>query len=102
MLTIGEIKEKIAPFCREYGVERAYLFGSYARGDATEKSDVDIRIEEHSPKLRSLFQEGAFQSDLESALHKPVDMITFLPDDDLFSIFRNNVLDDEVLIYEAE
>ena len=46
MLTIEEIRDKITPICQKYGVKSAYLFGSYARGEATEKSDVDIRIEQ--------------------------------------------------------
>ena len=49
MLTINEIKETIAPLVKDYPVRRVILFGSYARGDATEKSDVDLIIdyEEH-------------------------------------------------------
>ena len=40
MLTLEAIKDKITPVCRKYGVKRAYLFGSYARGEATAQSDV--------------------------------------------------------------
>ena len=43
--TIEEIKTILEPIARKYGVERVYLFGSYARGDATENSDVDLRVD---------------------------------------------------------
>lgn len=45
MLSIPRIRECIAPICKKYPIRKAYLFGSYARGNATEKSDVDLRIE---------------------------------------------------------
>lgn len=42
MLTIEEIRDKIAPVAIEYGLRQVYLFGSYARGEANEDSDVDL------------------------------------------------------------
>ena len=45
MLTINEIKKTIAPLVKDHPVRRVILFGSYARGDATEKSDVDLIID---------------------------------------------------------
>ena len=44
LLTIEKIQELCAPLFEEYGVKYAYLFGSYAKGKATEKSDVDLLI----------------------------------------------------------
>jgi hypothetical protein len=40
--TIEEIKTIVEPIARKYGVARVYLFGSYARGEVTENSDVDL------------------------------------------------------------
>lgn len=40
--TIEEIKNIVEPIARKYGVARIYLFGSFARGDVTENSDVDL------------------------------------------------------------
>ena len=45
LLTIPAVKERIAPVCKAHGVAKVYLFGSYARGEATEESDVDLHIE---------------------------------------------------------
>jgi len=45
MLTVNEITTKLTPIFEQNGVTRAILFGSYAKGVATEDSDVDIVIE---------------------------------------------------------
>ena len=49
MLSVKDIREKILPVCEKYAISEAYLFGSYARGDATEESDVDLRIVVEKP-----------------------------------------------------
>ena len=98
MLTIEKIKEIITPICKKYGVKRAYLFGSYARNEATEKSDVDIRIE--SGKIRGLFQLCGFRLDLVEALGTEVDLLSVLPDPQ-FKRFRENLKRDEILLYES-
>ena len=43
--TIDQIKDKIYPVAEKYDLSKVYLFGSYARGEADEKSDVDIALE---------------------------------------------------------
>ncbi|MGL4942385.1 MAG: nucleotidyltransferase family protein [Thermoguttaceae bacterium] len=43
--TIDEIKELLCPVFAEVPIAKAILFGSYARGDATEKSDIDLFID---------------------------------------------------------
>lgn len=42
--TIEEIKERVTPVLKKYGVERAVMFGSYAKGCATPTSDVDMIV----------------------------------------------------------
>ena len=44
VLTLDYIKSKIAPIARKYGVDEIYVFGSYARGEATSNSDVDLLV----------------------------------------------------------
>ena len=76
--TVDEIKEIVAALAAQYGADRIYLFGSYARGDADKDSDIDLR--------------------LEDAFGIPVDLI---PTGSLDSKFLNSISDDEVLLYEA-
>lgn len=102
MLTFDFIKNAIKPICKEYGVKRAYIFGSYARGEANKDSDIDLRvIKGKNQKLNSLVKSSLFVSDLEETLGKKVDLITVLPNDKNFGIFRQNVLNDEVLVYDS-
>ena len=44
-MTIDEIKSIITPLISPYPIKRIILFGSYARGDASESSDVDLIID---------------------------------------------------------
>jgi predicted nucleotidyltransferase len=100
MLTIPEIKERLTPVLKEYDVKEAFLFGSYARGEATEKSDVDIRVDSgESKKLRSLFSESGFYLKLKEALGCEIDLITCLPHGPLSEQFRDNLKREEVKIY---
>lgn len=43
--TIEELKAIIIPIAKKYGIQKVYLFGSMARGDGDENSDIDLRIE---------------------------------------------------------
>ena len=45
MLSIEFIKEQLAPVFAKHGATKAVLFGSYAKGTATEKSDVDLIVD---------------------------------------------------------
>ena len=103
MLSIEEIRKKISPLCKEYKIKSAYLFGSYARGEADEKSDIDIRIEKgDEKKLKSLLQVSGFRCRLEDILQKNVDLITILPVEPLYDIFRKKILQEEILLYESD
>lgn len=103
MLTLDEIKKAVATVCQKYDVNNAYLFGSYARNEADENSDIDIRIvtRKDNPKLKSMLKVCSMQCDLEDILHKNVQLVTTLPNpkSKINSIFWENVLHDEVLIY---
>ena len=96
ILSVDEIKKSVVPICRRYGINRAYLYGSYARSEATENSDLDIRIEKGN--LRGIFALCGFRQDIVDALQKKVDVISQLPDR---KDFLDSITRDEVLIYEA-
>ena len=72
--SISEIKEKISEPARRYGINKAYLYGSYARGDAGIGSDMDICIEKG--KLRTLLEFSGFRQDLEEIFDNKIDLIT--------------------------
>ena len=92
--TSTEIKDKIAGIARQYGIHKAYLFGSHAKGHAHQNSDIDICIEKG--KIRTLFELSGFCQDLEETLESKVDVITTagLSDD-----FRAKIEKDMILIY---
>lgn len=58
--TIEELKSIIIPVLQRFGVTKAILFGSYAKGTATEQSDVDLLIQTD----RRGFDFGAILADL--------------------------------------
>ena len=90
--TLEEIKEMALPIAMRHGVEKLYLFGSYARGEATAKSDLDFRIEKG--RIRNLLQLGSFLNDIEDTFQKNADVLTtqMLSEDFLNSISREEVL----------
>lgn len=93
--TISEIKSIVSRLAKQYGAERVYLFGSYARGDSTPASDIDLRIDKGS--IRG-FQLGGLLLDLEASLGVPVDLV---PTSSLDQRFLDAIQEDEVLLYEA-
>ena len=63
--TVDEIKQRVEPVAKKYDIEKVYLFGSYARGDATEESDIDLRID-GDQKIRSLIDLSGLFLDFEN------------------------------------
>lgn len=92
--SIDEIRTAVAPVAEEYGIKRVILFGSYARGNATADSDVDLLIELEKPI--GLFRRAAMLDSFEQALGKRVDCVNV---DSVSLEFRYGTLEDEVLLY---
>lgn len=93
--TISEIQAVVEPLAKKYGAQRVYLFGSYARGDMTDQSDIDLRIDKGA--IRGLAFAGLL-GDLEDALGTHVDLISTAGIDD---DFLREIQKDEVLLYES-
>ena len=74
--TIEQIRQIVSPIAAAYGVRSMRLFGSYARGEATENSDLDILIDRGS--IRSGFVLGGLCQDLRDSFKKELDMVTVL------------------------
>jgi len=92
--SINQIKERITPVAQNHGVGRVMLFGSYARGEATEDSDIDLHV--WCQNLRSLFDLGGFMADAQEAFEKKVDVV---PHDGMKKRFYESIKDEEVLLY---
>ena len=74
--TTEEIAARVAPVAEKYRLPAVWLFGSYARGTATEESDVDLLVDTTGADLKGLFALGGLYNDLEEALEKSLDMVT--------------------------
>jgi len=88
---LDDLKDRLVATLRQHDVSRASYFGSYARGEATEKSAIDLLIEFEGTK--SLFDLVDLQDHLESQLHKKFDLITF---DSLHPLLRDDILAEQV------
>ena len=74
--TLDEIKKRVFPVIQKYNIPAMYLFGSYARGEATEESDLDFLVDTAGTNLTSLLSLGALYCDLEEVFQKSIDLIT--------------------------
>ena len=73
VLTIKEIKERILPILLKHNIHDVYLFGSYARGEAKNTSDVDVYCE--SGDIKTLIDQGFLEDELKESLGKEVDIV---------------------------
>lgn len=73
--TIDELKQIITPIAQKYDIPSVYIFGSYARGEADDSSDVDVLFQREGSKVRGLMM-GALYEDLRESLGKELDLLT--------------------------
>jgi predicted nucleotidyltransferase len=67
--------QQIKTYLADKPVNKAYLFGSYVRGEGKKGSDVDILVElDYSQRIGLLFVQ--MKLDLEELLHKEVDLVS--------------------------
>ena len=93
-----EIRRIALPIAERYRLKKLMLFGSYARGEATEQSDLDFFAD--IPDDFGLFRIAELQNDLEDAFHKKIDLVTSgMLNDSLSAQFSQNIEEDEVLLY---
>ena len=78
-------------------VLKAWLFGSFSRGEERPDSDVDILFVPDKSKHFSLFTLGGMYEDLKELLGREVDLIT---DGGLMPFARESAERDKILIYE--
>lgn len=89
---------KVQAYLRNQPIKKAWLFGSYSRGEETANSDVDILVEyDYSNGMVSLFKMGGILMDLCDLFGRKVDLVD---NDGLMQFARKSVEQDKVLIYE--
>ena len=98
-MTLQQSKiDKLKNYLSDKPVFRAYLFGSYARGNADEKSDIDILLElDYSYRIGLKFVE--MKADIEEMMQGKVDLVT---DKALDKYIKPGIEREKVLIYERE
>lgn len=96
MLRLSTIADAARRAAEKYGLTHVTLFGSYARGDADEQSDVDLVVETSRPLG---FARGALYSELEQELGRPVDIVFGAAN--LYPFVRESFEREGVKLYEA-
>jgi len=94
--TIDEIRTRAMPIAIHYGVDALSLFGSYARGEADEKSDLDFLIQKGS--MKGLLSYCGMIADLEDVFQCHVDLVVKSAIKD--KQFLEAIVKDEVKLYE--
>ena len=94
-----QIANKTADFFRTVPVEKAWLFGSYSRGEATEESDVDILVRYDENARISLLYISHLIGVLEKILNRKVDLVE---EGCLLPFAEETANRDKILIYERE
>ena len=92
------MNQKIADYFKTQPIVRAWLFGSFARGEEAPISDVDILVQFDEDGV-SLLKHAAMICELEKILDRPVDIVE---DGTLRPRVRERVNQDRRLIYERE
>jgi len=93
--SVVEVKRRIIPILRRYGVVKAAIFGSFVRGEAKEDSDLDLLVEFKGEK--SLIDLAGLKIELEETLGISVDVLTY---DSLHPLLKDRILREQEVIYE--
>lgn len=94
-MELENLKQKTTPIFRRFGIKKAAVFGSVARGEARSDSDVDLLVEVKRPF--GLVQFVSMKRGLETALSKSVDVVEY---GSIKPAYEENILKDATVIYE--
>lgn len=98
MVSLADISSAASRMLVQYDVSEAYLFGSFARGEQTPDSDIDLRLVcGNTMTFGTLFE---LSHELEKELGRKVDIVTN-PPEHMRPAFRKSIEQDEVCIYEV-
>lgn len=93
-----EVSSTISNYFKTQPVEKAWVFCSFARGEETPLSDIDLLVQYEEDGI-SLLKHAAMICELEKLLNRPVDIVE---DGTLRPRIRESVNQDRKLIYERE
>ena len=98
MISPTDISTAVTRVLAQYDVCEAYLFGSFARGEQTPDSDIDLRLVcGNTMTFGTLYE---LSHELEIELGRKVDIVTN-PPEHMRPAFRKSIDQDEVRVYEA-
>lgn len=98
MISPSDISIAASCVLAQYDVSEAYLFGSFARGEQTPDSDIDLRLVCGASMTFGTLYELSLE--LEKELGRKVDLVTN-PPEHMRPAFRKSIEEDEVLVYET-
>ncbi len=90
---IEDMKKNIRKILKKYGIVRAGIFGSFARGEQKKNSDIDILIEPPTDRKFSLLDLSGLKIELEEALNRKVDLVEYCV---IRERIKSQILNDEV------
>ena len=96
-MSTQNIQQTVANYFKTQPVLKAWLFGSFARGEETPDSDVDILFEPDMSQHFSLLTLGGMYMDLKELLGREIDLV---PDGSLLPFATESANNDKILIYE--
>ena len=96
VLTIDSIKDVVTDYFKDKPVKSVYLFGSYARGEEIEESDVDLLIQYKDKSRLSVYDVIGFKIGLEDLFRKQVDLVE---DGFIYPRLVNYIQNDKVLLF---
>ena len=92
----SELTKILRDFSKQNGIEYMAVFGSFARGQATENSDIDILVRFEKPiGLLALID---LETKLSNLMNRKIDLVTV---NELSPYIRDKVLEEAVAVYEA-
>lgn len=91
---VEAVKKLAIPILKRNGVKKAAIFGSFARGEANEDSDIDLLVK--YKESTSLFDAVDLKNELEAALGRKVDLVSY---DFIDKYIRERVLKERLILY---
>lgn len=92
---VVNIKRAIIPILKRNDVVRAGIFGSYARGEETKKSDIDILIKYRARSRKSLLDLVGLELELEKKTGRKVDLVEYSV---IHPRLKDQILNEEVRV----